>query len=186
MRKLIAWNVMTLDGYFEGDEPFSLDFHTLVWGPELEALSIQQLQEAGLLLFGRKTYEGMAAYWTSAEDEPVTGPMNTLPKAVISNTLTSADWNNTRLLKGDGVDLVRGLKAEEGGPIYVFGSAELLADLLVAGLVDEYRLGIAPILRGGGNLLFKPSVAQIGMELIQSRALEKGGMLLFYRPSNAA
>lgn len=186
MRKLIAWNVMTLDGYFEGDEPFSLDFHTLVWGPELEALSIQQLQEAGLLLFGRKTYEGMAAYWTSAEDEPVTGPMNTLPKAVISNTLTSADWNNTRLLKGDGVELVRGLKAEEGGTIYVFGSAELLAGLLAAGLVDEYRLGIAPILRGGGNKLFKPCVAQIGMELIQSRALAKGGMLLFYRPSNAA
>ena len=78
------------------------------------------------------------------------------------------------------------LKAEEGGTIYVFGSAELLAGLLAAGLVDEYRLGIAPILRGGGNKLFKPCVAQIGMELIQSRALAKGGMLLFYRPSNAA
>lgn len=186
MRKLIAWNVMTLDGYFEGREPFSIDFHTLVWGPELEALSIQQLQDAGLLLFGRKTYEGMASYWTSAEAGEVTGPMNTLPKAVISNTLAGADWNNTRLLTGDGVEQVSQLKAEAGGTIYVFGSAELLASLLAAGLVDEYRLCIAPILLGDGNPLFKPGQGATGMELIQSRPLGNGGVLLFYRPRTEA
>ena len=66
MRRLLVWNVMTLDGYFEGQEPWSLDFHQLVWGDELEALSRQQLRDAGLLLFGRRTYDGMASYWPVA------------------------------------------------------------------------------------------------------------------------
>ncbi len=62
MRKLILWNVITLDGYFEGNEPWDLSFHETVWGPELEQLSIEQLQAADYLVFGRLTYEGMAAY----------------------------------------------------------------------------------------------------------------------------
>jgi len=182
MRKLIAWNLMTLDGYFEGPEPWSLDFHQTVFGPELQELSEQQLGEAGLLLFGRKTYEGMASYWTSApEDEATTATgMNSLPKAVISHTLGSADWKNTRLLKGDAVDEVRNLKAEQGGPIYVFGSAELLSTLLANDLVDEYRLCIAPVLLGRGTQLFKAGAERKSLELKSSRTLHNGGLLLFY------
>ena len=164
MRKLIAWNVMTLDGYFEGPEPWSIDFHSLVFGKDLQELSDEQLAEAGLLLFGRKTYEGMAQYWPGAPESEAAA-MNNAKKAVISNTLQSADWKNTTLLKGDAVELVRGLKAEAGGPIYVFGSAELLASLLAYGLVDEYRLCIAPVLLGRGNPLFKSSDAKTGLEL---------------------
>lgn len=180
MRKLIAWNVVTLDGYFQGVEPWSNDFHHLVWGKDLQELSDEQLREAGLLLFGRKTYDGMSQYWPTATD-PEAPAMNATPKAVISSTLTSADWNNTRLLRGDAVELVRGLKAEEGGPIYVFGSAELLSSLLGAGLVDEYRLCIAPILLGKGKPLFRPQEESIGVELASSRVLDNGGVLLSYR-----
>lgn len=61
MRKLVTWNMMTLDGYFEGPKPWELDFHALVWGDELEAFSLEQGESVGTLLFGRKTYEGMAA-----------------------------------------------------------------------------------------------------------------------------
>ncbi len=183
MRKLIAWNVMTLDGFFEGPEPWSIDFHGLVWGKDLQELSETQLADAGLLLFGRKTYVGMADYWTKETDPAdasVTGGMNGLPKVVISNTLSAADWNNTRLLKGDAAALVRQLKAEEGGTIYVFGSADLLATLLAHGLVDEYRLCIAPVLLGKGNPLFKTTEARTGLELKSSRALDNGGVLLMY------
>ena len=179
MRKLIAWNVMTLDGYFEGPEPWSIDFHSLVFGKDLQELSDEQLAEAGLILFGRKTYQGMAQYWPSAPESEAAA-MNAVPKAVISNTLQSADWNNTRLLKGDAVELVRGLKAEDGGTIYVFGSAELLASLLAYGLVDEYRLCIAPVLLGKGNPLFKTSDAQVGLELASGKVLDNGGVLLRY------
>ncbi len=182
MRKLKVWNVMTLDGYFEGPEPWSLDFHELVWGDDLEALSKQQLNDAGLLLFGRRTYEGMASYWSNAaeEDREVTGGMNALPKAVISNTLTEASWNNTRLLTGDAVQVVRALKAEEGKDIYVFGSADLLSSLLDAGLVDEYRICIAPTLLGKGTPLFKSADHRKGLELTEGRALSNGGILATY------
>jgi dihydrofolate reductase len=187
MRRLLVWNVMTLDGYFEGPDPWSLDFHTLVWGDELEELSKQQLRNAGLLLFGRRTYEGMASYWTTAADEngEVADGMNGLPKAVISNTLTEATWNNTRLLTGDGVEAARALKAEEGKDIYVFGSAMLLASLLDAGLVDEYRICIAPALLGRGTPLFKAAQARIDLELIDGRPLSNGGILATYRPRAA-
>lgn len=179
MRKLIAWNVMTLDGYFEGPEPWSIEFHSLVFGKDLQALGDEQLAEAGLLLFGRKTYEDMASYWPSAPESEAAS-MNNAAKAVISNTLATADWNNTKLLKGDAVELVRGLKAEAGGTIFVFGSADLLASLLAHGLVDEYRLCIAPVLLGRGNPLFKTSDARIGLELKSSRGLDNGGVLLMY------
>lgn len=179
MRKLIAWNVMTLDGYFEGANPWGIEFHNLVWGPELQELSATQLKEAGLLLFGRRTYVGMASYW-STSTEPEAAGMNNLPKAVVSNTLESADWNNSRLLKGDAVEQVKALKAEEGGSIYVFGSAELLDSLLGADLVDEYRLCIAPVLLGRGNPLFKQADRQMQLELKSSRPVTNGGMLLCY------
>ena len=63
MRKLIMWNVITLDGYFEDSKPWDLEFHNLVWGDELEQLSIKQLNSASALVFGRNTYKGMAKYW---------------------------------------------------------------------------------------------------------------------------
>jgi dihydrofolate reductase len=109
MSKLIVWNIMSLDGYFEGREPWDLATHELVWGEELEQFSKDQLREASVILFGRATYEGMAAYWQKAEGEIADG-MNTLPKAVVSTTLTHADWRNTRVLRSVGE--VMAVKAE--------------------------------------------------------------------------
>lgn len=182
MRKLIVWNLMTLDGYFEGKEPWDLGFHTSVWGDELEKFSLEQGAEIGTLLFGRRTYEGMAAYWT-AETEPgeVADMMNSIEKAVASHTLTEAGWNNTRLLRGDAAQAVRDLKAEDGKDVFVFGSADLLASLLTAGLVDEYRLCLAPVTLGAGNPLFKPETAPLSMRLLEARPLKSGGVILRYQ-----
>ena len=179
MRRLIVWNAMTLDGYFEGRTPWDLGFHETVWGDELEAFSLEQGQEIGTLLFGRRTYEGMAAYWTKATGA-VADMMNSVEKAVATRTLEAADWNNTRLLKGDAVDAVKGLKAETGKDIYVFGSADLLASLLKAGLVDEYRVCVAPVVLGAGNPLFKPQDGEIRMRLASARPLKTGGVILTY------
>lgn len=179
MRKLIAWNVMSLDGMFEGKEPWALDFHGLVWGEELEALSKQQLAELDYLLFGRRTYEGMAAYWMKETGEIADG-MNGLKKLVASRTLQSATWNNSQLIEGDVGAAVKALKAEGDGPIYVFGSADLLSTLIAEGLVDEYRICIAPVLMGYGNPLFKPAAKQTHLKLLEARALTNGGVLLRY------
>lgn len=179
MRRLVVWNVMTLDGFFEGRNPWDLGFMQTVWGDELEAFSLAQGREIGTLLFGRRTYEGMASYWTK-ETGPVADMMNALEKAVATRTLGKAAWNNTRLLKGDAVDEVTGLKAEVGKDIYVFGSADLLASLLSFGLVDEYRLCIAPLVLGEGNPLFKPQEAQIKMRLESACPLKNSGVILTY------
>ena len=179
MRRLVAWNAMTLDGYFEGRTPWDLKFHETVWGDELESFSLEQLQEIGTLLFGRRTYEGMADYWIKATGA-IAEMMNAVEKAVATRTLKAADWNNTRLLRGDAVQAVKALKAEGGKDVYVFGSADLLASLLAAGLVDEYRVCIAPVVLGGGNPLFKPQDQQIKMRLQSTRPLKTGGVILTY------
>jgi dihydrofolate reductase len=112
--------------------------------------------------------------------------MNGIAKAVASRTLESADWNNTRLLKGEAVDAVRELKAEAGKDVFVFGSAELLGSLLDARLVDEYRFCLVPVVYGAGNPLFKPATRPITMKLEGSRALKTGGVVLTYRVEGSA
>jgi len=179
MRKLIVWNVMTLDGYFEGPTAWDLDMHGTVWGDELEAFSLEQGEEIGTLLFGRRTYEGMAAHWTQETGE-IADMMNGIEKAVASRTLESADWNNTRLLSGEATESVKALKAEDGKDVFIFGSAELVGALLAAGLVDEYRVCLAPAVLGTGNPLFKPGSPRRDLDLLESRPLKTGGVLLRY------
>lgn len=179
MRRLIAWNVMTLDGRFEGARPWELDMHATVWGDELEAFSLAQGEEIGTLLFGRRTYEGMRDYWTK-ETGPIADMMNGVAKAVTSRTLDKADWSNSRLLKGEASDTVRALKEENGRDVFVFGSADLLATLMADGLVDEYRLCLAPVVWGEGTPLFKPEGGRTRFSLREARALATGGVILFY------
>ncbi|WEX07943.1 dihydrofolate reductase family protein [Chelativorans sp. AA-79] len=179
MRRLVVWNLMTLDGYFEGKSPWDLAFHEAVWGDELAAFSLEQGKEIGTLLFGRRTYEGMAGHWSKATG-PTADMMNSIEKAVATRTLEEATWNNTRLLKGEAAEAVRALKMEEGKDVYVMGSADLLDTLLKAGLVDEYRICLAPVVLGGGNPLFKPQDQQVKMTLIGTRPLKTGGVVLTY------
>ena len=179
MRRLVAWNMMTLDGCFEGRTPWDLGFHEPVWGDELRAFSLEQGEAIGTLLFGRRIYEGMTAYWSTATGA-VAEMMNAIEKAVASRTLDAAGWHNPRLLKGDAVEAVGALKAEGGKDVYVFGSADLLASLLAAWLVDEYRLCLVPVVLGQGGPLFKPPDQQIRMRLASARPLATGGVILTY------
>jgi dihydrofolate reductase len=185
MRKLIMWNLVTLDGFFEGPNKWDLDHHNVVWGDELEQLSIDQLTFAGALVFGRVTYEGMASYWRS-ETGRVADLMNGIPKLVFSRTLEEAEWTNSTLVKGEAVDAVRSLKEADGGDMFVFGSADLSASLTEVGLFDEYRLCVVPALLGAGNPLFKTSTQPHRMTLLGARPLQSGGVILSYRPDGEA
>ena len=98
MKKLIMWNLMTLDGYFEGEKAWDLSFHDLVWGKELEDFSNEQLSSADMLVFGGNTYKGMAEYWSKAEGR-IAKQMNAIRKIVCSTTLENADWNNTVIVR---------------------------------------------------------------------------------------
>lgn len=179
MRKLIAWNVMSLDGYFEGDQPWQLDFHNTVWGQELHDLSMSQARDMDVLLFGRRTYEGMASYWATATGE-IADFMNGVEKRVASRTIKAADWRNSSVIEGDVASAIKALKQQPGKNIYVFGSADLLRTLLDAQLVDEYRLCVAPVILGSGMPLFRPGLKQQALRLLSSQPLQNGGLVLRY------
>jgi dihydrofolate reductase len=185
MRKLVVWNLMTLDGYFEGPKPWDIDFHNLAWGPELERLSERQAEEGDLLVFGRRTYEGMADYWPKAEGEgKIKAFMNGVAKLVASRTMQEATWNNSRVVSDPVAELTR-LKAEEGKAILIFGSAELTDSLLKAGLVDEIRVCIVPVLLGQGNPLFKAHGEQRRLKLLDLVTTAGGAVILRYEPLTA-
>lgn len=185
MRKLIMWNVVTLDGYFEGEKNWDLSFHGLVWGEELEELSLTQLKSADMLVFGAATYKGMTDYWTKAAEDPAEGEvakfMNGIQKVVCSSTLKTADWNNTTIVRNATVEIPK-LKEQGNGDMFVFGSGNLSESLLKAELFDEIRLCIAPTFLGKGKLLFDPGIPNKKLKLLESRALTTGGILVRYAP----
>ena len=174
------WNIITLDGYFEGEKNWDLPFHELVWGPELEKISIEQLKAADYLVFGRVTYEGMAAYWKTAKGE-IAEFMNKIPKLVCSRTLNSVDWNNSTLVKGNTSAEISQLKAQGGGDMYVFGSANLSETFINENLFDEYRIGVAPIIAGSGRPLFQKRTAPRPLTLVSSQQLSNGGLIMTFK-----
>jgi dihydrofolate reductase len=180
MRRVIMWNLVTLDGYFEGPERWDLSFHSYVLGDELEELSLQQLRSADALVFGRVTYEGMAAHWSSAEGA-VADLMNALPKFVCSRTLGSVAWRNTTLAP-DATSAVSQLKKGGDGDILIFGSGNLSRTLTCEGLLDEYRLGVVPAAIGRGRPLFGSESSVLKLHLCEARPMSNGLVFLRYVP----
>lgn len=178
MRKLIMWNIITLDGCFEGEKNWDLDFHDLVWGPKLDQLSIEQLKVADMLVFGDVTYDGMAKYWPTAKGK-VADLMNSIKKVVCSKTREKADWSNTVIVK-DAVSEIRKLKNEGDRAMFVFGSAILSQSLMNAGLFDEIRLCVALVILGKGRRLFSEETQKQNLKLAQSQTLQNGGVILRY------
>lgn len=180
MRKLIMWNIITLDGYFEGDKNWDLSFHNSIWGPELEKLSLEQLRSADYLVFGRVTYEGMSAYWKKADGEQaeIARLMNSIPKLVFSRTLKDVDWNNSTLIKENASAAISRLKAQGNKDMYLFGSADLSRTFINDALFDEYRIGVAPVISGSGRPLFQQGISSRNLSLISTQQLATGGVVL--------
>jgi dihydrofolate reductase len=183
VRKLFSFIVMTLDGYHEGPNQ---EFDWPNVDDEFYEFSISQLNDIGLLIFGRATYEGMASFWPTelAATAPpeITEFMNSLPKVVVSTRLTSADWNNTTLVTGDVSEAVAKLKEQPGKDIAVFGSSNLTARLLELNLIDELRVMVNPVLLGGGHSLLAGLTGRVALELQRTMTFRSGNVLLCYRP----
>jgi dihydrofolate reductase len=178
MRKLIMWNVISLDGCFEGEKAWDLDFHDLAWGKELEDFSIEQLKSADMIIYGEKTYKGMADFWSKADGETAEY-MNKIAKVVCSKTLQVADWNNTKIVR-DAVAELPKMKKEDDGNMFVFGSGILSESLMKADLFDEYRLCVAPVFLGKGRRLFSEGLPNQKLKLLEARPLQTGGVILRY------
>ena len=181
MRKLIAFIGISLDGYYKGPNG-EFDFANV--DQEFYDFSNRQDAYIDTLVFGRETYELMAAYWpTATEDDPeVIEFMNSVPKVAVSTTLKRADWNNTTLIGDDLADNVKELKARPGKEIAMFGSVQLTASLLELGLVDELRVMVFPILLGEGISMFSTLNNRIPLELWRTTTFRSGNILLTYRP----
>lgn len=179
MRKLIMWNMLTLDSYVEGPDKGEIDWFR--FDEDLERYILDTQLAAGTLLFGRVTYEGMAAYWPAAQGR-IAGFMNSVPKVVFSTTLAKADWNNTTLVTENAPEAVAKLKQQPGGDIFVFGSAGFSDTLIKHDLVDEYRFGINPILLGSGVPFFKGGAERRNLRLIEATPLRSGLVILHYTP----
>lgn len=143
---------------------------------------------AGAVLFGRTTFELMRAFWPNVDPaaDPVSAKLNTLPKYVVSNTLTDAAWAPTTILRGDPAESVAHLKSElsdDPGELQVHGCARLAATLHAAGLVDEYRLFTFPVTVGAGKRLFAPDAPPTGFRVLESRTTSTGGVYTALEPT---
>ena len=138
------------------------------------------------LLFGRRTWQGMAAAWPERAGDPFADRMNEIPKYVASRTLGQDDltWSNSTLLPADdAIGAIRGLREREGGAMQVMGSPSLAAQLVAHDLVDEYRLMVEPILLGGGKRLFPDDGTARPLELVSATPVSTGVLICTYRPA---
>ena len=183
MRKLIFQMMVTLDGFFEGPQ-HEIDWHVV--DDEFNQYAWELCGGLDTLLFGRLTYELMAAFWPSPQalkDDPVTaGWMNTLNKVVFSRTLNSVSWQNTRLVKTDPVAEVTRMKTIPGKDLAIFGSSDLSLPLAEADLIDEYRLFINPMILGSGKRLFNGLAHRLELKLDNTKLFKSGLVGLFYSP----
>ncbi len=183
MRKVILFNLITLDGYFEGSHKWDIGWHQV--DDEFNDFSIEQLDKAGGLIFGRVTYQGMASYWpmpAALKDDPVVaGRMNSIQKYVFSRTLDTVDWSNSQLIKGDAVKELTRIKNEPGKDLLLFGSADLARTFTKNYLIDEYRLIVNPIVLGNGNPLFTENESLLEFKLLDTKIFRNGNVLLLYQ-----
>jgi dihydrofolate reductase len=184
MRKVILFDMATLDGFFAGPNG-EIDWHRV--DEEFNEFAIAQLDSADGLLFGRVTYQGMASYWPTdmarTDDPIVAGKMNTLPKIVFSRTLDKVEWNNTRLVKGNVEEEISKLKQQPGQDWLLFGSADLASTLTNLGLIDEYRIMVNPVVLGSGQPLFKGMKEKLNLKLTSAKTFRNGNVLLCYQPA---
>ena len=187
VRKLSVFESLTLNGYYSGPDGDMSWAYASSADPEFQEFVKGNASAAGLLLFGRVTYQMMESYWptpAATKNDPVVAKgMNEAGKLVFSRTLKRVDWANTTLVKGELPDAVRTLKRQSGKDLVVLGSGSIVTQLADAGLVDEYQLVVKPIALGKGKPLFDGVKQRVALKLTGSRVFGNGNVLLNYAPA---
>jgi dihydrofolate reductase len=191
MGRVIVTEFVSLDGVIE-DPGGSEDFEHGGWsfefdrGEEGDKFKLDETMATEVLLLGRITYEGFAEAWPEREGE-FADKFNNMPKYVVSSTLSDPEWNNSTVLSGDLPGEVGRLKDSTEGYIVVHGSAQLVQGLTDAGLVDEYRLMVFPVVLGSGKRLFAgESSDRVDLRLTDTKHVGSDGVvILTYEPAKA-
>ena len=194
--QIILNDFMSLDGVVQApggpDEDTEGGFRHGGWSmpyfdPETMSSAIDEVMErTEALLFGRRTWQRMAAAWPGRAGDPFADRMNEITKYVASRTLTQDDltWSGSTLLPADdALGAVRELRARAGGGLQVWGSASLAAQLIEHDLVDEYQLMIEPVLLGGGKRVFPNDGQARPLELVSTTTAATGVLICSYLPA---
>jgi dihydrofolate reductase len=182
MRRVLFFMMVSANGFYERG-PWEIDWHIV--DSDFNDFAVAQLRSVDTLLFGRKTFEGMAKYWPTPEaiaaDREVAELMNASQKIVFSRSLERSDWSNTRVAKDAATELRR-LKAGPGGDMLLLGSSDLATSLAANDLIDEYRLMVAPVALPAGKAVLQGLGTDLGLRLEEVRPFASGNVLLRYRP----
>jgi len=185
MRKVHVFDSVSLDGFFTDEQ------NDMSWAhkrdEEWNAFAGGNAGGDGELLFGRVTYEMMAAFWPTPQAAQmlpdVAAGMNRMRKTVFSRTLDSVGWQNTTLVKGDLVSAVTRMKQQAGPDMVILGSGSIVSQLTQGRLIDEYQLVVNPIILGKGRTLFETVDRKIGLTLTKTKAFKNGNVVLWYVPA---
>jgi dihydrofolate reductase len=182
MGKVVVSSLVSLDGFTEAS---NREFVPPEPSPDLFRYFIEpNLSRSGIFIYGRITYEFMVGYWTSPEaDAAEAARLAARRKYVFSRTLTEANWGKVTLSRGD--DLagdVAAMRRETDKDLFILGSATLVNAFVRAGLIDEFRLLVNPIVLGGGTPLFQGGFDRFRLKLVEAQPFDSGAVLLTYRP----
>lgn len=185
MGGLTLWMQMSLDGFAEGPDN---EVHWPIVDEELFESYLDRLRGVDLFLYGRKTYEIMAAFWPTADCDPAISEFyidyarcwKKTPKVVFSRTLTHADWN-TRIVSGDIATEIHDLKTRSDCDMILFGGAETASFFMHHDLIDEYRLFVHPLLLGSGTPLFGSTIETAGLELVDVVTFDSAVVQMHYQ-----
>jgi dihydrofolate reductase len=186
MRKLTAYNFLTLNGFFKGPNE-DTNWHT--HGQEEAKYSEEALaQDHNILLFGRKTYEMMASFWPTPQAKEmfpkVAAGMNRAEKIVFSKSPFEPGWENTQVISGAIVEKIREIKKSPGKDMTILGSGAIISLFTDHGLIDEYQFMIDPVAIPDGTPVFKNIEQKLDLQLTGSKVFNSGVMLLNYQPIN--
>ncbi len=187
MGRIVVTEFLSLDGVVEdpgGSENFKYSGWSFEFsrGDEGDKFKLDETLAADAQLLGRVTYEGFATAWPSRDGE-FADKFNSMPKYVVSRTLTDPEWTNTTVLDGDLTESVAMLKERHDGDIVVHGSVSVAQALIENNLVDELRLMVFPVILGQGKRLFGETSDKKALRLAESKTVGDGVTILVYRPA---
>lgn len=182
MKKIIAVEWLSLDGYFSGP---AAETDWLVSGEDAQTYLLKLFISFDTILLGQVTYEMFAAYWpkpSPADKNPpeLTDFMNNTHKVVFSKRLKKTDWNNTEITDDIVLKDIKTMKQGIGKDIVIFGSGSIVSQLTKLKLIDKYIFWVVPVFLGDGKTIFKDKEAKLNLKLLNSKRFNNGNMMLQY------